>query len=226
MTTNTLEASVRPSHGKGPCRRLRASGQMPAVAYGLGDGATPLAVSPKALGKILSGEHGLNTVVDVQVAGQANFPALVVDYQIHPVTRAFLHVDFKKIDLDKTVDVEVKLELTGKPEGVTAGGELHQVFRKLLVRCRPRQIPVKLVHDVTSLALDTVAHVKDLKLPEGVEVLLPPERTIAGVQMAKKRKDDEEEAAAAAAGATPDAAAGAKTSEAPKAKASEAPKEK
>jgi len=191
---------------------------MPAVAYGDGMEATALAVSPKALGKILNGEHGLNTVVELQVAGHTNFPALVVDYQIHPVTRAFLHVDFKKIDLEKTVDVEVKLELTGKPEGVTAGGELHQVFRKLPVRCRPGQIPVKLVHDVTSLVLDSSAYVKDLNLPEGVEVLLPPDRTVAHVVTAKKH--EEEEAAAAAGGAT-EAAAGSK---APPAKTSEAPK--
>jgi large subunit ribosomal protein L25 len=113
----------------------------------------------------------------------------------------------------------VKLELTGKAEGVTLGGELHQVFRKLPVRCRPSQIPVKLVHDVTSLGLDTVAHVKDLQLPEGVEVLLPPERTVAAVVTAKKRQGEEEEAAGAAAGA--DAAGGSK---APAAKTSEAPK--
>ncbi len=210
MTTNSLEASIRPTQGKGPCRRLRTQGQMPAVAYGAGLEATPLAVSPKALAKILAGELGLNTVVDIQVAGQSSFPALVVDYQIHPVTRAFLHVDFKKIDLDKTVDVEVKLELTGKPEGVTLGGELHQVFRKLPVRCRPGQIPVKLVHDVTSLGLDSAAHVKDLQLPDGLEVLLPPERTVAAVVTAKKRRDEEEAGATAEGGA-------AKPSEAPKA---------
>lgn len=204
MTTNSLEASIRPNQGKGPCRRLRAQGLMPAVAYGAGMEATPLAVSPKALAKILAGEHGLNTVVDIQVTGQSSFPALVVDYQIHPVTRALLHADFKKISLEETVDVEVKLELTGKPEGVTAGGELHQVFRKLPVRCRPALIPVKLVHDVTSLGLDTAAHVKDLNLPEGVEVLLPPERTVAAVVSAKKRRDEEEEK-------------GGKASEAPKA---------
>jgi large subunit ribosomal protein L25 len=211
--TNTLEATVRPAHGKGPCRRLRAAGQIPAVAYGGDLAATALAISPKVLAKLLAGEHGLNTVVEVQVAGQNNFSALVVDYQIHPVTRAFLHADFKKIDLDKTVDVEVKLELIGKAAGVAAGGELHQVFRKLPVRCRPGLIPVKLVHDVTELALDGAAHVKDLKLPEGVEVVLPPERTIASVQTAKRREEEEEtkaagaEAAAPAAGAKPEAGA-------------------
>jgi large subunit ribosomal protein L25 len=199
MTTNTLDATIRPSGGKGPARRLRAVGQIPAVAYGLDLNATSLAVSPKELGKILSGERGLNTVVELKVAGQPSIHTLVVDYQIHPVTRALLHADFRKIDMDKTVDVEVKLELTGRAPGVTVGGELHQVFRKLPVRCRPDQIPVKLVHDVGELGLDQVAQVKDLKLPEGVQVLLPPERTVVGVFAAKKRKEDEEEAAAEAA---------------------------
>jgi large subunit ribosomal protein L25 len=199
MTTNTLVATRRPQGGKGPSRRLRATGQIPAVAYGADLQATALAVSPKDLTKLLSGEHGLNTVVELAVEGGPNLHTLVVDYQVHPVTRAILHADFKKIDLDKPVDVDVKLELTGKPAGVTAGGELHQIFRKLAVRCRPGQIPVKLVHDITELGLDQAAHVKDLKLPEGVEVLLPPDRTFAAVYTAKKRKEDEEAAAGAAA---------------------------
>jgi large subunit ribosomal protein L25 len=197
MTTNTLVAIRRPVGGKGPSRRLRANGKIPAVAYGADLQATALAVSPKELQKLLSGEHGLNTVVELEVEGGPNLHALVVDYQIHPVSRAILHADFKKIDLDKPVDVEVKLELVGKAAGVTAGGELHQIFRKLPVRCRPAQIPVKLTFDVTELALDQAAHIKDLKLPEGVEVVLPPERTFAAVQTVKKRKDEEEAAATA-----------------------------
>jgi large subunit ribosomal protein L25 len=202
MTTNTLVASLRPLGGKGPCRRLRAEGKIPAVAYGADIAATSLAVSPKELRRLLSGEHGLNTVVELEVDNKVKMHTLVVDYQVHPVTRAILHADFKKIDLDKPVDVEVTLELVGKSAGVTAGGELHQIFKKLPVRCRPAQIPVKLVHDITSIELDQAAHVKELNLPEGVEVLLPPERTIATVYTAKKRKEDEEEAAAEGA-ATP-----------------------
>jgi large subunit ribosomal protein L25 len=203
MTTNTLVANLRPQGGKGPSRRLRASGKIPAVAYGSDISATALAVSPKELTKLLSGEHGLNTVVELEVDGKVKMHTLVVDYQIHPVSRAILHADFKKIDLDKPVDVEVTLELTGKSAGVTAGGELHQIFKKLPVRCRPAHIPVKLVHDVTELGLDQAAHVKDLNLPEGVEILLPAERTFATVYTAKKRGGDDEaaEGTPAAAGA-------------------------
>jgi len=197
MTTNTLDATLRPLGGKGPARRLRAVGQMPAVAYGPDFPATSLAVSPKELGKILSGERGLNTVVELKVEGRPNIPTLVVDYQIHPVTRAFLHADFKKIDMDKTVDVEVKLELVGRAPGVIAGGELNQIYRKLPVRTRPGQIPVKLTHDIGELGLDQSTHVKDLRLPEGIEVLLPPDRTIAAVVTSKRRKEEEEEAKAA-----------------------------
>jgi large subunit ribosomal protein L25 len=204
MTTNTLDATIRTSGGKGPARRLRAEGKMPAVAYGGGLQATPVAVSPKELGRILVGEHGLNTVISLTLQGQVKISTLVVDYQIHPITRAFLHADFKKIDLDQPVDVEVKLELVGKAAGVTAGGEQHQVFRKLPVRCLPSQIPVKLTHDVTEVVLDSGVHVKDLKLPEGVQVLLPADRTVAAVVSKRKGKEDEEEAAKAeGAAATP-----------------------
>jgi large subunit ribosomal protein L25 len=199
MTTNTLIASLRPVGGKGPCRRLRAEGKIPAIAYGADIAATSLAVSPKELRRLLSGELGLNTVVELEVDGKVKMHTLVVDYQIHPITRAILHADFKKIDLDQPVDVEVTLELVGKSVGVTMGGELHQIFKKLPVRCRPAQIPVKLVHDITELSLDQAAHVKELNLPEGVEVLLPPERTIATVYTAKKRKDEEEGAGEAGA---------------------------
>jgi large subunit ribosomal protein L25 len=135
----------------------------------------------------------LNTVVQLTVDGKIKMSTLVVDYQIHPVTRAFLHADFKKIDLDKPVDVLIKLELIGRAAGVTLGGELHQVYRKLPIRCRPGQIPVKIEHDVTSLGLDQVAQVKDLQLPEGVEVLLPADRTVAGIQTNKRGKEEEEE---------------------------------
>lgn len=206
MSANTLVATIRHQGGKGPSRRLRAEGKIPAVAYGAELPATALAVSPKELKRLLSSEHGLNTVVELEVDGKLKMHTLVVDYQIHPLTRAILHADFKKIDLDKTVDVEVTLELVGKSAGVTAGGEQHQIFKKLPVRCRPAQIPVKLVHDMTEVQLDQAAHVKELKLPEGVEVLLPPERTFATVYTAKKRKDEDE--ATPAAGAAP--AAGAK----------------
>jgi large subunit ribosomal protein L25 len=119
--------------------------------------------------------------------------------------------------MDQPVNVEVPLELTGKAAGVVAGGTLRQVFRKLPLRCLPGLIPVKVVHDVTSLAEDGHVAAKDLALPEGVSVRLPPEQTVASIVHEIMRGEDE---SAAAPGGAP--AAGAAAAAAPAAGAAAA----
>lgn len=193
MTANSLAASPRPESGKGAARRLRAQGRMPAIAYGKGMDTLSLSVSPKELRRILGGERGLNTIVELNLEGGERIPTLVADYQIHPVSRDVLHADFKKIDLSEPVVVEVPLELVGKSTGVTMGGKLNQVYRALRVKCRPGDVPVKLTHDITEVGLDEVVAVKDMQLPEGVTVQLPADRTIAGVYANKRLKEETEE---------------------------------
>ena len=215
-----VPASRRDSAGKGSSRRLRSDGRIPAIAYGKGEPAVQLAVSPKDLVGVLARERGRNSVIELQVEGADKLTVLLSDYQYHPVSRQLLHADFLKIALDEPVDVEVPFELTGKPQGVVMGGILRQVYRKLPVRCLPEQIPVKITHDVTSLELDDVVPVSALGLPEGVSVRLPAEQTVAAVVTEKKRGFEEEAApgAAAAAGAAAAPAAGAAAPEAKPAK--------
>src|SRR5262249_40815234 len=159
---------------KGGARRVRTTGKIPAIAYGKELAALSLSVRPDQLKSVLSSEHGRNTVVELDVEGGNKITAMLVDYQYHPVTREFLHADFRQIHLDKTVDVEITLEVTGKAAGVVLGGTLRQVFRKLPIRCVPEKIPVKVTYDVTELGLDGHVAARDIKLPEGVEVRLPP----------------------------------------------------
>jgi large subunit ribosomal protein L25 len=89
------------------------------------------------------------------------------------------------------------------------------------VRCLPEKIPVKLVHDVTALGLNEHVLVKDLAVPEGVTIRLPPEQTILAVAMEKQQVEEEEAkpADAAAAAAAPGAAAAGATGAAPAAEA-------
>jgi large subunit ribosomal protein L25 len=218
MTTNSLDATLRSEGGKGPARRLRGLGRIPAVAYGKSLEAVSIAVSPKELRRLLESEHGLNTVISLNIEGRPQISTLVAGYQYHPVSRVLLHADFKQISLDQPVDVRVPLEMVGKAPGITLGGTLKQVFRDLPVRTLPTQIPVKISVDVSGLGLEQTAAVKDLKLPEGVKVLLPDAQTIAGVFSAKRAPEVEEEAAPGAA-AKPADAKDAKDSKAPPAKA-------
>src|SRR5450432_1470884 len=208
MDAIKVTASRRDGSGKGAARRLRSEGRIPAVAYGKGLPTQALAVLPEAIKSVLSSARGRNTVVTLDVDGKDGLTVLLSDFQYHPVSRQLLHADFLQIHFDQPVSVEVPLELTGKAVGVTAGGTLRQVFRKLPIRCLPGQIPVKISHDITTLELDGHVPVKDLALPEGVSVRLPAEQTVASVVTEIVRAEEEvAPVAGAAAAAVPGAAA-------------------
>lgn len=210
---HNVTANPRTEHGKGAARRLRHAGQIPAVAYGKDLAAMPLAISPKEIVTVLRSERGQNTVLQMK-AGSKDLLVMIKDYAIHPVTRALEHVDFVEVKLDKAVDVQIPLHITGKAVGVTNGGIVRQVYRTLPVRCLPDRIPLKVETDVTALDLGDAIAPKDLKLPEGVEIRLPENQTLVSVVAPEKDRSADEAAAApgaaAAAGAAAPAAAGGK----------------
>ncbi|HWL87930.1 MAG TPA: 50S ribosomal protein L25 [Polyangiaceae bacterium] len=203
-----LSVSARLAAGKGEARRLRRTGQVPAIAYGKSLASTPIAVSPKEVINILKSEHGKNSVIRVQVGGAERL-VMIRDYSYHPVRRDLEHVDFVEVKLDEDIDVDVPLIATGKPEGVVKGGILRQVYRTLPVRCRPDRIPLKIEVDVTPLELNGHIFTQHLKLAEGITVRLPAEQTLIAVVAPEKDRSAEEAAAAVpgAAAATPAAGA-------------------
>lgn len=199
-----LHAQSRAASGKGEARRLRASGWVPAVAYGRGLSSTLLSVSPKDILAILKSERGQNSVIEMDVEAGNKLLVMIRDYSYHPVHRGLEHVDFLQVKLDQPVDVEVPLVPFGKPVGVTAGGIVRQVYRAIPVRCVPDKIPLKLEVDISHLKLNEHVSTQDLKLPPGVSVRLPPEQTIVAVVAPEKER--EETPAEGAAAATPGAA--------------------
>ena len=166
--TSTLKAQMRDKSGKGPARRLRAQGLVPAVCYGPYD-KQPLmvAVDPEALAKAIATPHKFNTVIKLEVDGQTR-TVLFKDYEKDPVDGHVLHVDFLDVRMDQEVVVNVPVVLVGKPVGVTEGGILQQVSRTLPVICKPAQIPEKIEVDVSNLKIAESIHISDIKPPEGV----------------------------------------------------------
>ena len=210
--TSTLKAQMRDKSGKGPARRLRAQGLVPAVCYGPYD-KKPLmvAVDPEALTKAISTPHKFNTVIKLEVDGQAR-TVLFKDYDKDPVDGHILHVDFLDVRMDQDVVVNVPVVLVGKPIGVTEGGILQQVSRTLPVICKPAQIPEKIEVDVSNLKIAESIHISDIKPPEGVrfKTNVIKNATIAVVNIPEK-----EEVAPAPAAAVPGAEAVAGAAAAP-----------
>ena len=175
MAEIILHATPRPPQGTRPARRLRAEGKVPGVVYGLGADPVPLAVEWRELRAALVTEQGMNAVINLDLDGQQT-PTLVKDMQRHPVRRNVLHVDFIRVDLSKTVDVEVAIHLEGEAELVNReGGVVDQVLQALLITARPADIPSGLTVDISDLEIGDAKRVSDIALPDGVTTSVDPE---------------------------------------------------
>lgn len=205
METTKLVAEVRGSRGKGPARRLRSEGKIPAVIYGKGTPATALTLDPKDLVKQLRSEKGRNSLFELAYDGKSAH-VMVRDVAIDPVTREAVHVDLFAIDPQQPVEVEVPFVTKGRAAGVVKGGKLSVAFRALPVRCLPGIIPVKIEYDVTQVDLGTTVTVSGLVLPEGVTVTLKPNKTVLGIFEERAVAEEGADAAAPAGKAAPAAA--------------------
>lgn len=167
---------------KNAARRVRAAGKIPAVLYGAGHDAIAVEVDPKQISRILFSETGHNTIFDVQVDGATSSKAMIVDWQHEPIKDRLIHIDMKRIALDKLLRVSVRVKLLGIPVGVkTEGGILDQVMREVEIECLPADIPSHIDVDVTGLALHHVLRVSDLPHSEKIKYLTSEDATVAHV---------------------------------------------
>ena len=181
MAANDLVAEQRAETGKGWARKLRASGRIPAVVYGRGLDSRAITVHPGELLKLLqSSDLGVNTLIDLQVAGDSQ-TVLLKALQRDPVRGAYLHADFYKVDLTQKVVVSVPIHLVGMAVGVDLGGILDHPLREVEVECLPNAIPEFFEADVSALEVGQSLHVRDLPLSEGVEMRTDADQAIASV---------------------------------------------
>jgi large subunit ribosomal protein L25 len=197
-TQVTLKAERREDTGKGVARKLRAAGKLPAVVYG-GEGENmSLVLDANDTTHLFHSISVDNTIVNLTVEGEgAPMPSLVREIQTHPFRPDILHVDFLRIQTGVAVELDIPVELTGTPTGVRdQGGVLEQTIYMLPVSCFPAAIPDIIGADVSALEINDSLHVGELEIPEGVEVLMDPARTVCSVQppsMAAVPEDEVEE---------------------------------
>jgi large subunit ribosomal protein L25 len=207
---------------KNAARRVRVAGKIPAVLYGSGLDPVAVEVDPKQISRILFSETGHNTIFDVEVSGHPAAKAMIVDWQREPIKDQLIHIDLKRIALDKTLRVKVRVKLLGVPVGVKAtGGILDQVLREVEIECLPGDIPRHIDVDVSNLALYESLRVKDLPHLGSIKFLNAEDATVAHVisirEEAPTAAEAEVAAAAAAAAAEPEVAKKGKPEDAAKA---------
>lgn len=193
-TTASLRATPREGQGKGVARKLRGTGRIPAVLYGRGETPRPLSVDGHELTLLVGSISVENTVVKLEIEGEAPQDVLLREVQMHPYKPEVLHVDFFHLHAGETLHLRIPVRLLGTPYGVhTEGGVLDQVMYDLEVECLPRNIPDVLEVDVSELKVGESLRVSDVSIPDA-RILADGELPIASVVAPRVSAEETEEA--------------------------------
>lgn len=185
--SNVLTAQPRTEKGKGPARRLRQQGLIPAVVYGGKATPTHLSVNPKALMAALETPNKFNTLLTLKTDA-AEKHVLFKDWAVDPVSRELLHADFLEVALDKPVKVSVPVVTIGRAEGVAAGGIMSIAAHEIVLEALPTKIPAKIEVDVTPVKIGSSLHISELKAPEGCKFKYSTDYVVVFVSVPEKEE--------------------------------------
>ena len=183
MEAPILQAWRRDRAGKGVARKIRAQGLIPGVLYGGGENIS-LTLKPQELLKILT--SGENTIFQLDIDGEpeGDRQAIVRDLQRDPLKETLLHADLYRISMDVELTVSVPIVLQGMSREVSdVGGMINQLLHEIEIQCLPSLIPHELTIDVAHLGIGEVLHVRDLPVPQGIQILAAADEVVASVSV-------------------------------------------
>ena len=186
-TISTVSAKQRTGKfNKNHARRVRREGLIPAVVYGAGEPSVAVAVDPKIITLILHSDTGHNSIFDLAIEGGKTGKAMIVDWQNEPIKGHLLHIDLKRIAMDKKMQVSVPVQLIGIAAGVkNSGGILLHALHEVEIECLPGDIPSHIDVDVSNLEMNQSLHVSDLPHSDKIEYLVDEDAVVASVTYVK-----------------------------------------
>jgi large subunit ribosomal protein L25 len=198
MSQITLSAATDRVQGSASSRRLRIAGSIPAVVYGEGITPVPVAVNAKEFRTAVSGEQGLNSLINLEVGGKT-YTVLARELQRHKVRGTVAHIDFQVVDPNKPVVAEVPLHVIGDAVEVRhADWEVDQQLFNIEVKARPSDIPTFINVDISELKPSGAIRISDLTLPAGVEATADAHLAVVATFAGRAAKQNEAAGASAA----------------------------
>jgi large subunit ribosomal protein L25 len=184
----TIAATKREVLGK-ESKSLKNDGQMPAVVYGPKYASTPITLNARDFERAFK-VAGESSIVELTGLG-ATVQALIHEVDVDPVTSALRHADFYAIEKGAKVEVAVPLVFTGESAAVKAGANLVKVMHELEIEAAPADLPHDIEVDISVLAaIGDQIHVRDLKLPKGVEAKVDADEVVALTQEIVEEKEE------------------------------------
>lgn len=176
MSSETLTVSHRKEVGSNASKRLRATGQVPAILYGHGQENVNLAVRSEALGSLI--KHGTKLV---SLVGDVSDMALLRHVHWNTYGTDVLHVDLFRVSATEAVEVTLPVHLHGEAPGIGEGGNLVFQTHELTIRCPASSIPEYITVYVSQLHLGQSIHASEVLLPEGASMVTAPSRVVVQV---------------------------------------------
>ncbi len=203
MSQEVLIVPKREKFGKAAIRDLKKQGMIPAVVYGLNEPPVAIAISPKAVARVIASESGMNSVMYLQREGtDIQRHVILKDIQRDPITSRLRHVDFMRVDMSLKVRVKVPVRLLGTAIGVKSeGGMLDFAHREIEVECLPSLIPAHIDVDVSNLQMNESIRFDQLSLIPNVTLVGDAHQVVCSVHGKAPEEEVAVEAAAAPAAA-------------------------
>lgn len=181
--TKNLKVERRTERGKYGAFALRKRGIIPGILYGKKIEPMKISIVEKDLITTL---HRGDRIFDIEIEGQTQ-TVLLKDLQYEPVGHRILHVDFAAIQADTKIQLDVPIEIKGDAIGQSRGGIVSQHLFTVGVECFPKDLPEKIVLDISDLDIDQVRYVRDLPRLPGVVYTTNESTDVVGCHIPKEK---------------------------------------
>lgn len=189
-TRLVINATVRPVGKKNSAKHADLAGNVVGVIYAGGKPGIPVLFNRKELETVLRTPYGRNNVFEVTVDGK-NYICMAKATEFNPVRREIMHIDLYNVDLEQFIRLNVPVETVGKSAGEKLGGSLQVVSRTVPLRCKVRDVPVTVPHDVAPMGLDETLYVDQLTPPPGCSFVFKHRFPVIRVWAKRGAKTDE-----------------------------------
>lgn len=193
MPEVSLRAQAGRTVGSRESRRIRRTGQVPAVVYGKGAEAVPVSVNALDLQKALHTEAGTNALINLEIEGGDTILTMARAIQRHPFRSEYRHVDFVTVSLDETVSADVTIDFVGTPVGVLEGGVFSPRRTSVQIEVLITNIPSSIELDVSEIEVGGSLRVVDMPPIEGVTYMEDPESVVMSVTVPAAEIEEEPE---------------------------------
>lgn len=179
MAVSVLDIKKRDETGKEISKKLRRDGYIPAVLYGH-KGTKKICVREIDFISLFE-EIGEHSIISLNIEGKEKAEVIVKDFQLHPIKRNIMHVDFFEIEKGKLLRTEIPIKIEGTSTGVKKGGILEVFMRDLEIECLPKDIPDSITIDITELEVGDSVHVKNLKVDDKITIISNSEQVVVTI---------------------------------------------